>query len=134
MIRRAALLIGVPLCGAVLIALPLGLWRGPYQWLCAAIAAAVTLVPGVGTLVLAERLAKSPLGLLLVVFVGTFVRLVVGFGGAAVIFFASQPTFHSDPWSYWLWVLGMYLTTLLVETILLGRQPVASGVASVRRG
>jgi hypothetical protein len=125
-IRRAAGLVGVSLALAVLVAVPLGVWRGAYQWLCAAIAVGLTVLPGLVTLVLAERLSKSPFGPVVALFLGTFVRLVVGFGGAVVVFLASKPTFHADPWSYWAWVLGMYLTTLVVETVLLGR---ASGAA-----
>ena len=45
-----------------LAAVPLGLWRGSYQWLCAGVAAALTVTPGVVTLVLGERLAKSGYG------------------------------------------------------------------------
>src|SRR5262245_3873303 len=59
-IRRAAILVLVPLTLAALVAVPLGLWRGPYQWLCAGIALGLTITPGVITLVIAERLAKAP--------------------------------------------------------------------------
>ena len=54
-----------------------------------------------------------------VIVLGTVVRLVLGFGGAALVFLASGPTFRSDPVSYWLWVLSAYLVTLVVETSLL---------------
>ena len=37
MIRRAAILLGVPVLLAVAFAIPLGLWRGEYQWLCAGV-------------------------------------------------------------------------------------------------
>lgn len=127
--RRAAVLVGVPLGLAVLVAVPLGLWRGSYQWLCAGIAVGLTVVPGLVTLIVAERMRNSAFGPVVALFLGTFVRLVVGFGGAVLVFLVSKPTFHTDPWSYWLWVLGMYLTTLVVETVLLGRQATASGAA-----
>ena len=121
MIRRAAILLGVPLGSAVLAAVPLGLWRGSYQWLCAAVAVGLVVPAGLVTLLVAERLGKSSAyGRVAAVFLGTFVRLLVGFGGAVVVFLATKPTFHTDPISFWLWVLGVYLTTLVVETVLLG--------------
>ena len=122
MIRRAAILLGVPVVGAALVAVPLGLWRGEYQWLCAAVAVVLVVPPGVGTLVVAERLARtSPYGPLLAVVIGTYARIAIGFGGAAAVFLLSKPTFHADPFSYWGWVLGTYLTTLVVETVLLAQ-------------
>ena len=120
MIRRAAILLGVPALLAVIAAVPLGLWRGEYQWLCAAVAVALVVPPGLVTLVLADRLAKTSLyGPLLALAVGTAVRLTAGFGGSVAVFLLSKPTFHDDPLSFFGWVLAMYLTTLIVETALL---------------
>lgn len=120
MIRRAAILLGVPVLLAAAFAIPLGLWRGEYQWLCAAVAVALVVPPGLVTLVLAERFSRTSLfGPLLALGVGTAVRLAVGFGGAVLVFLLSRPTFHVDPISYWGWVLGIYLTTLVTETVLL---------------
>jgi hypothetical protein len=119
-IRRAAILLGVPVALAALIAFPLGLVFGEYQWLCAAVAVALVVTPGLITLVIADQLAgTSPYGRLVALVLGTFVRLAVGFGGAVLVFALSKPTFHTDPISYWAWVLGAYLTTLVVETVLL---------------
>lgn len=129
MTRRAAILLAVPLGLMVLVAVPLGLWRGPYQWLCAAVAAGLVIPPGVASLVLTERLSRwSPYGPLLALVIGTFGRVAVGFGGAALVFFLSKPAFTADPISYWLWVLGTYLITLLTETVLLARR-MAGGVS-----
>ncbi len=126
MIGRALLLVGVTLGLAAAVAVPLGLWRGSYQWLCAAVAAALTVVPGVVALLLAERLGHgTPAARVLAVVLGTVVRLGVGFGGGVVVFLAAGPTFRSDPISFWLWLLGLYLTALVVETVLLGRQRAA---------
>jgi hypothetical protein len=125
-IRRALLLVGLPVGLAALVAVPLGLERGSYQWLCAAVAVALTVLPGLITLVLAERLGRgTPAARVLAVFLGTAIRLAIGFGGGVVVFFASGPTFRADPISFWLWVLGLYLVTLVVETSLLGRERVA---------
>jgi hypothetical protein len=78
--------------------------------------------PGLVTLFVAERLGRtSAYGLLGAVFLGTFVRLAVGFGGAVLVFLLSKPTFQADAISFWLWILGVYLTTLVVETVLLAR-------------
>src|SRR6187200_218264 len=96
--RRAAVLLGVPLLAVAAVALPLGLWRGEYQWLCAAVAVALTVPPGLLTLVIADRLSRSsPFGRVAAMAVGTFVRLVFGFGGAVVVFFAAGDTFRANP-------------------------------------
>jgi hypothetical protein len=121
-IRRAALLLGVPVLLAALVAVPLGSWRGSHQWLCAAVAVALVVPPGLISLILSERLAKSsPYGRVGAMVLGTVVRVAAGFGGAVVVFLAAGDTFRSDPISFWAWVLGTYLTTLLVETALLAR-------------
>jgi hypothetical protein len=113
-------LVGLTITIAAVVAVPLGLWRGPYQWLCAAVAVALTVTPGVIALALAERLGRgTPAARVLAVVVGTVVRLGVGFGGGVVVFLAAGPTFRSDPISFWLWVLFAYLVTLVIETLLL---------------
>jgi hypothetical protein len=118
--RRAAVLLGVPVLLAIVAAVPLGLWRGPYQWLCAAVALAVVVPPGLVTLLLVERMSRgSPYGQVGALVLGTCVRLLVGFGGAAAIFLLARPTFQADAISFWIWLLGVYLTTLIVETVLL---------------
>lgn len=134
MIRRALLLLAVPLGLAAAIAAPLGLWRGAYQWLCAAVAVGLTVPPGLVTLVLAERLGKAnPASRVLAVVVGTFVRLAAGFVGGVLVFLAAGPTFRADPVSFWLWVLGLYLTTLVLETTLLaGRRGQPDGAEHPR--
>jgi hypothetical protein len=114
--------VGVPVLLAALVAVPLGLWRGEYQWLCAGVAVGLVVPPGLLTLMLAERLARaSVLGPLIAVGLGTGVRLAVGFGGAVAVFFATRPTFSTDPISFLGWLLGVYLTTLVVETALLAK-------------
>lgn len=122
MIWRAAILLGVPVVAVAAVAGPVGFVAGPYQWLCAAVATALVVPPGVVTLLVAERLAKvSVVGPLMALVVGTAIRLAVGYGGAVLVFFLARPTFHADPLSYFAWVLGLYLTTLIVETILLAQ-------------
>jgi hypothetical protein len=130
-IRRAAILVGVPVVFAALVAVPLGLWRGPHQWLCAGVALALTVPPGVATLLLAERLGKaSAYGRVVALFLGTFVRLAVGFGGAALVFFAAGDTFRADPVSFWGWILGVYLATLAAETAILGREAMSGATGA----
>lgn len=120
--RRAAILLGVPVLLAVALAVPLGVWRGDYQWLCAGVAVVLVVPPGLVTLVLADKLARtSVLGPLLALAVGTALRLAVGFGGAVVVFLVSKPTFHAQPLTYFGWVLGLYLVTLVTETAILAR-------------
>jgi hypothetical protein len=122
-IRQAVILLGLPILIVGLVATPLGLLRGSYQWLCAGVAVGLTVPAGLVTLLATGWLSKtSPYGRVLAVFLGTFVRLVVGFGGGLLVFFASGPTFRVDPVSFWLWLMGVYLITLAVEMVLLVRQ------------
>ena len=80
MIRRAAFLLGIPMLIAALVAVPLGLWRGPYQWLCAGVAVGITVPPGLVTLWAVERFAKvSPFGRVIGLFVGID---LIFYGGA----------------------------------------------------
>jgi hypothetical protein len=119
---RAAILVGVPAGLVVFVVVPLALTRGHHHWLCAAVAFALTATPGLITLVATDRLAKhSPMGRVVALVLGPVVRLAVGFGGAAIVFYAAGDTFRKDPLSYWGWLLGVYLVTLVVETVLLGR-------------
>jgi hypothetical protein len=116
------ILVGVVVTVVAAVALPLGLWRGGYQWWCAGIALALVLAPGVLAVFVTERFERvSVYGPLLGLVVGTFGRLLVGFGGAVAIFLLSKPTFHTDPISYWGWVLGTYLLALVIETVLLAQ-------------
>jgi len=133
--RRAAILLGVPILLAAAAAVPLGLWRGSYQWLCAAVAVGLVLPPGLGTLLLTERMKrKSPYGQLGALVMGTVGRLLIGFGGAVLVFVLSQPTFHGDAISFWMWILGVYLTTLVVETVLLARAQTPVSVSGLQGG
>ncbi len=120
MIGQAAILVMLPLGLLGLVALPLGLVQGPHQWLCAACAYALTVPAGLATLLVSAELSKSsPWGKVTGVFVGTFIRLFVGLGGGVAVFLGFGATFRSDPVSYWLWLLGAYLLSLIVETTLL---------------
>lgn len=122
MTRRAVILIGVPVLIVALVAFPVGLWKGEYQWLCAAVAVGLVVPPGLVTLILADRLTRGSIfGPFLALAIGTAVRVLVGFGGAVAVFFANKPTFSPDPFSFLGWVLGTYLTTLVVETRLLAQ-------------
>lgn len=132
--RRAAVLLGVPVLLAAIVAVPLGMWRGPHHWLAAAVAVGLVVSPGVVTLIAAEKLrGGSAAGQVAALVLGTAVRLLVGFGGAVLVFVLSKPTFHGDALGYWMWVLGVYLTTLVVETALLARHRPAVSVAATRR-
>jgi hypothetical protein len=78
----------------------------------------------VATLIATERLRRgSAASQVAALVLGTAVRLLVGFGGAVLVFVLSKPTFHVDALGFWMWVLGVYLATLVVETALLARVP-----------
>ena len=126
--RTALLVIGVPLAIGAAVAIPVGWIRGPQQWELAGIAFGLCLPPGLLVVVLADYLARtSPYGRVLAVFVGTFVRMAVGFGGAVLIFLAAGPAERSDRIAFWLWLLFAYLVTLVVETVVLSGRQTAPG-------
>jgi hypothetical protein len=134
--RRAAILLGTCAAVVVPVALVLGLWRGSHHWLSAVVALALTATPAVITLLIADRLAKgSPFARIAALVLGPIVRLVVGFGGAVAVFYGAGDTFRAEPVVFWSWILGTYLLTLIVETVLLGRQVgnQGSGVGSQDR-
>jgi hypothetical protein len=122
-IRQAVILLGLPMVIVGLAAIPLGYLLSPYQWLCSGIALSLTVPAGLVTLVASARISKASIyGKVVSLFLGTLVRLVVGFGGGLLVFFASGPTFRVDPMSFWLWLMAAYLITLTIETVLLSQQ------------
>lgn len=126
MTRVAALVVGLPLLIGAVVAVPVGWIRGPVQWQLAGIAFALCVPPGLLVVLLADYLGRvSPYGRVLAVFVGTFVRMAVGFGGGVLIFLAAGFDNRADKVAFWLWLLFAYLVTLVVETVVLsGRQTV----------
>jgi hypothetical protein len=122
-IWRAAILLFTPVLLLGIAAIPLGYWRGSHQWLCCAVAIGLTVPAGVVTLLATAWLDNtSPYGRVVSLFVGTFVRLVIGFGGGVLVFFAAGETFRGDPVSFWIWLLCAYLITLTLEMVLLVRK------------
>jgi hypothetical protein len=121
--RAAAILLALPILVVALVAVPVGLIKGPHQWLCASVALGLTVPAGLITLLLVHRLKKlSPYGQIAGVFVGTLVRVCMGLGGGLVIFFAGGTVFQDDHVSFWFWILGVYLVTLATEMVLLTYQ------------
>jgi hypothetical protein len=119
MIWRVLILLFTPIFLLGLAAIPLGLLRGSYQWVCFGVALGLTVPVGLLTLFATAWLGKtSPYGGVISLFLGTFVRLLVGFGGGVVVFFAAGPTFRADPVSFWVWLLCAYLITLILEMVL----------------
>ena len=57
--------------------------------------------------------------------IGTFVRLVTGFGGGVVVFFLLGLEERSDKLAYWIWILFAYLTTLVTELMVLAKPQAA---------
>ena len=130
MIRRLAILVGVSVAVTVVVAVPLGLWRGEYQWWCAGVAARGSVVPpGVIALFVAEP-AGANVSPWTVAGRSRSVHSDGCWWGSAVrllVFLLSKPTFHADPISFFGWVLGAYLMTLVTETVLLARKSKRAG-------
>jgi len=127
--RNALILVGLPLLLGLVVGVPVGMALGPRQWAFAGIAFGLCVPPGLVTLLLGEYLIQtSPFGRVLAVFAGTFVRLVVAFGGGVLVFALAGPAERADRVAFWLWVLFAYLTTLVIETGLMARSPGAGAV------
>lgn len=120
MTRRTAIILGVPVLLAVAVAVPVTQWRGPQHGKLAAAALALTVPVGVVTLRLAFRSSRLPVyGPVVAMALGTFLRAVVGFGGAAVLL-ATSDVCRREPLAFMAWVLGAYLVTLTVELAIIG--------------
>ncbi|MDB5313239.1 MAG: hypothetical protein JWO38_7441 [Gemmataceae bacterium] len=134
MTRKLLFITGLPVLIGALVAVPVGLVRGPAQWEFAAIAFGLCVPTGVVTLWLAEYLSRqSPYGRLLGLMIGTGIRLVVGFGGAVAVLFLTIPEDPAGRVGFLLWVLFAYLATLVTETALLAR-PAPAGAAKMDGG
>lgn len=117
---RLLIVVGIPILVGAVVAIPLVLALGSKQWTFAGIAFALCVPPGLAIVILHDYLTQtSPFGRILAMAIGTFVRLVTGFGGGIVVFFLLRLEERSDKLAYWIWILFAYLTTLLVELIVL---------------
>lgn len=122
MTRKLLLTLGLPLVIGAVVAVPVGLTLGSTQWGYAAIAFGLCVPPGLAVVLLADYLSRtSQFGRVVAVFAGTFLRMVLGFGGGVVYFLVAGPEDRAGRIAFWLWVLFAYLTTLVVETVLLAR-------------
>lgn len=117
MSRQLLLVLGVPLLVGTAVAVPVGLFRGSEQWGFAAVAFGLCVPPGLAVVLVSNYFIRTSLyGRVVAMFVGTFVRLAVGFGGGVAVFLLAGPDDRADKVAFWLWLLFAYLTTLAVET------------------
>ena len=124
--RRLLIVVGIPILVGAVVAIPLGLALGSKQWAFAGIAFALCVPPGLAIVLLHAYLIRtSPFGRILAMAIGTFVRLVTGFGGGLVVFFLLRLEERSDKLAYWIWILFAYLTTLVMELMVLAKPEAA---------
>ncbi len=123
MSRALAAVVGVPLGAAVAAAALLSVWLEPRGVAASATCAVgVVVPPAVATVWLARRnAAAAPAARVAAVVLGMVVRLVVGLGGGLLAYAGLKRLMPVPPLLYWLWLLGIYLLTLLVETAALAR-------------
>ncbi|HYV36915.1 MAG TPA: hypothetical protein VE988_14510 [Gemmataceae bacterium] len=112
---------------AWLLFLPLAIWKENWiadgHLLHSAVAAVICLVPSIATLLWSDfALGKSPEQQLAAVLGGTGVRMgfVVAVGLA---FFFLVDGFQYE--SFWFWIIGFYLLTLVIESALVVRRNAA---------
>lgn len=123
MSRRLLIVVGAPLCLGAILAIPIALAIGTNQLAFAAIAFGLSVPPGLAVVLLHDYLIRtSPFGRVMALFVGTFIRLVVGFGGGVILFLLVGPEERTDKLAFWAWILFAYLTTLATETVVFAQQ------------
>jgi hypothetical protein len=127
-IRRLLTATFVPLAIGAAVAIPLVLMLGENQAVFAATAFGLCVASGLVVILLHDYLDRaSPFGKLVALAAGTMIRLAVGFGGAAAVFFLLMNLEEkNDKIAYFAWVLFAYLTTLLVETVMFAKPLAAS--------
>src|SRR5262249_29210677 len=76
--------------------------------------------------------ARHPLGGVVGMLLGTALRILVAFGGGAVVFLLT-PMFRDAVLGYWLWLLFAYLASLVAGTGLLGGLSPVGGSGAGRR-
>ncbi len=123
MTRRLLTATLVPLAIGAAVAIPVTLAMGENQAVFAATAFGLCVAPGLIVIWLHDYLDRaSPFGKLMALAAGTIIRLAVGFGGAAAVFFLLLNLEEkNDKIAYFAWVLFAYLTTLLVETVMFAK-------------
>lgn len=127
MTRRLLFVVGIPTLIGAMAAVPLGLTLGPNQWVFAAIGFGLCVPPGLAVMLLHDYLSRtSPFGRIMAMFAGALIRLAVGFGGGAIVFFLMGLEERADKIAFWGWILFAYLTTLVVETVVFARPHAAS--------
>jgi hypothetical protein len=110
-------LIGGIVFGWVVISYPAWRLGGPNGLLMSAVAMGLCLLPAVATLWWGLRaLGGSASDLMQHVFLGTSLRLFFVLGGALALYFAVE---EFNRTAFWFWVMGFYLATLALETLLL---------------
>ncbi|MBY0513010.1 MAG: hypothetical protein K2P78_03755 [Gemmataceae bacterium] len=128
--RPAVVVLGVPVAVGLVAAVPAGLLLGPWQWTAAGVAFGLTVPPGLVALAAARYLIRmSPLGRVLAMFVGLFVRLVAALGGGLVAFLILGPDSRADKIAFWAWLLFAYLVTLAAETAVFAHGRPGTGAA-----
>jgi hypothetical protein len=130
MTGRQAAVLGLPAVLVLLLALPAGSVGGPVHPAAAGVAVGLTVPAAFGTFWLTRWMAaRHPQGGVVGMLVGTALRVLVAFGGGAVVFLLT-PMFREAVLGYWVWVLFAYLASLVAETALLVRlSPVGGGAA-----
>lgn len=124
-----------------LLAWALVFWPARWLWGAEVMAQSLTgcllcLAPAVLTLAWAQRvLGGKPEEQLAAVFGGMLLRMVVVLAGGIALFFA-VPVLHSA--AFWMWILGFYLLTLILEIALIltasphGGEPVSRSAEQPR--
>jgi hypothetical protein len=114
---QIGVLIGGIVFGWVVVSYPTWRLGGPTGLLMSGVAMGLCLVPAVATLWWGLRaLGGSASDQMQHVFLGTLLRLFIVLGGALALYFAVE---EFNRTAFLLWVMGFYLPTLLLETLLL---------------
>jgi Na+(H+)/acetate symporter ActP len=117
-----AVILGLPSLVALVAGAAIG-WFVDSGYFVDAVAAVALVLPvtlGSHTLTLFWQ-RRNPAGALLGMILGVILRALVIVAGGAGLFVGCQGEFQSRGLSLWVWVIGVYLSTLAVELSLLVR-------------
>jgi hypothetical protein len=123
--RGVAVLTGVGLALWVVLLGPAWLWYGQLALLQSATAFVLCFVPGVVTMLAAQRLGRRSGDLqILAALGGSGVRMAVALGVGAFLYFQYPAAYTA---AFWGWVLVFYIVFLTVEVTFLLRSDQAAG-------
>jgi uncharacterized membrane protein len=116
MIRATLLLVGGGILVWAATGLPFGWYAGNGHLICSALGTVVCLVPTIATFLLTVWVRNRSLEERMMVILGSVAIRIVTIVGTGVVLTFVVPLVAEFLWTFWGWLLGCYLLSLIVET------------------